>query len=376
MNSKPLSPFKYFKNNKKKIIPLFISVLLSSFLIYSFSAFISSNFICEKEVQENPYMAYSIVQPKNEGEHILGSTINEVKDDKNTLEVLPLTSMRTTFHDMGGDNMSCRVFELDSKDINILFKNLKLKLTNGRMPDNKSEIILQDNLLKNKGKKIGDYIGHDLDINEDIQGRYKIVGSFSGDSVEAFVYDDSVKQDLKNGFMIIHKAGKLESSNKFLEKIEKENDIKVSDYANIVSQNKKEDSSSMAVINVIKFIIIIVVSIAAGNSSYVHYFMRTREFGILHALGYSKNYVVLKVLKESFVFDFAASIFGIAFSIIFNFIFEYLCFWPKGLSMKLFMGDSFLQVMLIPVFICIFTIVPVSRMFRKVDPITIIQGGV
>ena len=76
---------------------------------------------------------------------------------------------------------------MEEADIKEIFNDYSLTVTEGRLPqENSYELIMHEDMLKNKGLSVGDTFGSAVDEGEQIDGKYTITGAFSGDSYMAF----------------------------------------------------------------------------------------------------------------------------------------------------------------------------------------------
>lgn len=65
---------------------------------------------------------------------------------------------------------------------------------------------MSDRLLENKGLKIGDYIGSDVNDQECLNEKYLIVSSLSGESIVFFANKSTYIESLKSSGMKITKS--------------------------------------------------------------------------------------------------------------------------------------------------------------------------
>lgn len=179
--------------------------------------------------------------------------------------------------------------------------------------DGRDEVILGKITSKNLNKKVGD----EIEFN---QKKFKIVGIYES----GITYQDGgsmapveISQDLlnlqgkvnmvlvkiKEGFKVEEVAQKVEDQ--FGGELVSVKDLE--DLASIDQGMEIIDAATWA----ISLLAIIIGGIGVMNTIMMSVFERTREIGILRALGWKKRRVIALILSESFLIGIIAIIFGI-----------------------------------------------------------------
>lgn len=372
---KPLSAVYYSINNKRKLISMIICIGFSIALIYSLQFFIAEIKESVDQTLLNPLKEYSEVYSNSE-EPIPENVVNDIMQNQYTEKVIPLLRQQTFFYPVVG-KYPVSVFSLNVKDMGYLMKQLGLSLAQGRLPeDNKEEAVIDSHLAKNKGLKIGDRIGYDVDEKEqDMKGSYQIVGFIEGSSMLILLprTDNLSNEELyPRGMLVFHKDGKLTESDNYLESLYK--DTSISTYQIVSNARSKDMKDIKRYINILVFMLITVLSISMGNASYIHTFERRHEYALLYSVGYSPVRILIKAISEIFFIYMLGCLLGLFVTLLLAGIIYFGLFEPNGLTIRLFLPDAFLQSLIIPVFVTLFSIIPVSRMLKKIDSISIIEG--
>ena len=379
---KPLSPFKYFLKNKKRMSVITIILLLAVAVVAFVTSVVNSIIISASDGSLKPFEYVSAVSTIP-GEFYLKK---EIIDKINNYEALE-KSVNVIIEDtsyaalMGNTNVPIYFTENDV-DIADLIKIYKLTLAEGDLPKaNEHEIVLHDKIMKNKGLKVGDYIGSDVNENEFLSGKYKIVGSLTGDvltgigsrSIVADTYKDAgLKLDLPMGMVLIPKEGQLDKLNEELDKITKKEAI-VYTHSSIESQLIDAIGSINVVLKIVILVIVLVLSISVGSLIYIIYLNRSEEFGILYAMGYKMSFITGRIISE-LVF-LASACWGIGFLLSMGMInlLNALLLNDKGLTIPAVTYDGTINTLFIPVLIVFCAALPILRKLRKWDPIAIIE---
>ncbi|WFR58051.1 hypothetical protein QA584_03030 [Anaerocolumna sp. AGMB13025] len=377
---KPLSALKQSINNKRKFLIMFLPVLLSIIIVYLIQMFLSSEFRLVERTYVKPQDYYFSIAAKTK---VIDNTIiNSIMNQKEDYErVFPWVAHYTYFDGLIEKNIGSKVFTVKNEDMKWLIRKMKLKLIAGRLPAaGTNEIILHKTIARNKKLKIGDSIGSSLKKEETIEGKKVIVGLLDGecivsfDSLEYWMKQYQVEyDDYSTGIIIAPKTDKRKDMEQFLEQIDSQG-LDVRTYGSISRQKQKDASNITIIMTVINLMILIMITVCSGFISYINVLHRRSEFGILSAIGYTAEEIMNRLSREIFLVNLAALGFGIMISVLFGGVLNVLFFTQKGIPLILAEPDFMVQAACIPVFVCIFSLVPAWNTLHKLDPVSIIEG--
>ncbi len=370
---KPLSVIYYALKNRRKVISMAVSIGFSVALIYSLH-FITDEVIHANDLTGlNPLTHYSEVWGSEDGGTI-NPIIRQIIKNPDTDRTIPVNRQQIFYISAVGGKYSVGVYSLKKTDMKYYMNRLKIKLIKGRLPiDGKKETVLDYRLAKNKGLHIGDRIGYSADKKElQIKGSYRIVGFLGGESISMLIPEQKVP--LKpNEILVFHKQGRLLQSNSFLESLPK-NQVNVSTYNLVMNALEKDSKDLKKLMNITVVMLIAILSISMGNASYINIFQRRYEFGLLNSVGYSPVYILGKAFFEIAFLNFAGYLAGVILTMFIAGLQYFFLFEPNGLVLRILIPEAMLQTIAVPVFTTLFSIIPVSRMMKKIDPISIIEG--
>lgn len=373
---KPLSVLYYCLKNRKRVLSMAISIGFSIALIFSLSFLLDEIKHSDEYTTLNPLESYSEVWPSTE-KPITKDVINMIINDKNTDKVIPRISQKTFYYRIAGRN-NVSLFSLNHEDMQFFLKRLRLKLVKGRLPtEDTTEIAMDYHVAKNKGLKLGDKIGYDVDKKEgNISGTHTIVGFIDGDCmvmVTPIQKEIDGSRLLPSGILVFPKEGKMEQYNEFLEGLPKQT-VGVWTYQRAAKAVEKDSKDLKKYMNILVVMLIIVLSLSTGNASYINIIQRRYEFGLLNSVGYTNMQILKKASMEIFIMNLTGYIAGVVLTLVFAAVEYIFVFEPNGLILRLVLPDAILQTLAILVFSSLFSIIPVSRMLQKIDPISIIEG--
>lgn len=376
-NMGPLSILKYYYNNRKRFLSIFIPVTLSVLLLYTLLMIIFSSYRVGYNLVVEPKKYYSTVAPK--GEVLNTKIIASIAAIEYVDRVMPCIFDYTTFTAGIGSNYSTSILSLWSDDIIYMMDLLDLKLTEGRLPKNGSEIVLHKQVAANKNLKAGDYIGRMVSKSESLPGKYMVVGIIDGKSIVSFApiqqYINTYRLNYEYiyGGIILPKSNSLSEMNASLDTIQPSNfQINTLD---IEMAGQKESTSKINVlISVVCSLVIVIVSSCIGFLCYIYFIQRRSEFGLLWAVGFSRQQVVNRAFAEVNGINILGFLCGIILSFLAGLLLNYAYFIPIGDPLQIINVKYMLGAACSPLFVTLFSLIPIWRMLKKLDPISIIEG--
>lgn len=368
---KPLSYFMYFKSHKKSSIATVISIGLAIFLIGAIQLYVINTSESSMRGDDNyEYMTAIYSDHKPVSKDVLYKIKNEASVDK----VIRVVKFQYMIRTVIGTDSYFEGFYADENDIKYIMDKIKVKFDKGSYVKNgDNKILINENAARFKKVNIGDFVGSDVRKDDYFPGKYKIKGILKGDNMLSFIAVDSKILERGNyEYLVFPKKGKMAKMNKFINSISK-NGVKNFNYEKEIADKRDALKGFNTVFNLIIILVIVVMSAVLGNSSYINYMRRRTEIGILKAMGCTREKIILRMVKEIGI----SSLFGFVFGYLTLFIFEkaYNSFYlySRGLSMFHIDLSLFPKLLSIPLFITIFSVIPVSRLLEKVEPISIIE---
>lgn len=367
---KPLSYFMYCKSHKKSSIAIIISIGLAILLIGAIQLYtINMN---DSEIRSDAKYKYATLVYKNKG--ILDKNITaKIENDDTVEKVIKVNNFQYMIRTVFGTDMDYEGFYADERDVKYIINKMGIKFHKGNYVKNDdNKILINENTARFKKVGIGDFVGGDVRKDDYFKGKYKINGILSGDNVVSFIAVGPKELEQNYMYLVFPRKGKLQEMNKFIRSISK-NGIKNYSYDDAQESSKENLKNFNAIFNLVIIIIIIVMSTVLGNYSYINYMKRRSEVGILKAMGYTKAKIIMRMIKEIGISSFLG--FGFGYLVLFIFAKTYNVFYlyPRGISLFHITWDLLPKFLSIPLFITIFSVIPVSRLLEKIEPISIIE---
>ena len=368
---KPLSSFNYIKSNVKKVLPSFISTILSVFLIFIFGLLLYGSVETFDKVGTNIFKKGTIIY-SNSDENPLSDKMREyIYNDDNVKDIIPMIGTNNSFnHNAAFGNVGINSNIFYSEDVETVLKNFDIKLLEGAIPgNNKDEILLPEEMVKQYNLKVGDYIDNKTNKSIRVAKTYKLVGITKGNVWIPIVCDvGNLKREeaLKYGIMFFFKdTNNMKINDKIIDL--KENNVVIQEYKTI----KDEIDQMIKGINLLyiflDIVIILVLIISLSNLNYIVFLNRKNEFAILETIGISKSKLKKKLFKENFLVCLIGFVVGILINMFITFILNVTIWEPKGQHLAIFRLTSFLVALIVPVTVSIFSMISSIKELKKLN---------
>jgi ABC-type antimicrobial peptide transport system permease subunit len=371
---KPLSYYLYFKRNKKKTLGMILSIAFSILLIGVIQMF--SDNMSDTQYRDLAKLNYVSIISSTKG-NLPKETIESIRKNSTVDRLIMVNTYYYGIINIIGVPANSAGYYMDEKDIPILMDRMDMKLDDASLLKNdEKKIIINSNIARARIKSIGDYLGNEVSTMDYFKGKYEIKEIVKGDNIISFIAKskENIAGDSEQfqQFLLLPKEGKLDEMNSFLKGLPRDN-IKLLTYQDILQEREVDDEGMNTIFNILIIIIILVLSVSLGNSSYIHYFQRRKEFGLLKAIGQGGDKIILRMIKEISISSTLGLAVGLMLLLTFKGVGNAFYTYPKGLSLFQINLQLIPKIIAIPIFICIFSIIPVSRLLVKIEPISIIE---
>lgn len=376
---KPLSPLLYSRRNKKKIFVSINAVMLAvSFLciLYSFMQSVMA-------MEERNYMLMynnSAIVASSEGKAIDESIINNIKNNGNVDRIVKTSFDYGIKFEIPGASDRSSAYPIRETDMDYFMNKYGVKLVEGSLPkDDSYEIVINKDIAKNRGLKVGDKVGDSINKFDSIPGEYTVVGIVNSNALISILSANekimpnykNEEQSLSSGFLVFAKADKKTAMDKYLESISKDKaDVTTK---SIALKHWERSAGVTKVMDILAILSIIVMVITVGSSKYVQYINRKEELGLLNAVGYNKRNILKRIFKEVCVSNALGYALGLALSFAGSLFLTKGLWEPKGAEGFLYTPKGLIVSLFVPLFTILFSVIPINNLINKLDPIKMIE---
>ncbi|MDO5016128.1 MAG: ABC transporter permease [Eubacteriales bacterium] len=347
---RPLSIQKYVFSNKKKTILVTAIAILGVVLLFLSKGIIQSIEANVVRTWALPFKEFSIEKA------------NADNRDAEDIVVEKIYMTGTT------GRISSYAFFTSSAGMEQIIELNQVDLLKGNYPKaGSNEIVVHKNIAINQGWTVGSVIGSDLGKNDSLNGEFLIVGLIDADgllSIGSIEGLESVKGTVERGKLVSRENATQDDAADLLYSYESElSDI--DDYGYIL----------VAIMAVLLIVIVLVTTISISFLLYLFYIQRSAEFGILMAIGYSKNWVARRSIFEIIYTLIISLLIGSGLSIIILEILNLTVFMPMGQPLDVFKLSYLKEVLLMILMVLVFSAIPIQSYIKKIDPIDVVEGG-
>jgi ABC-type lipoprotein release transport system permease subunit len=374
---RPLAVGKHLLDNSRRTFPVFAAVSLSVFLIYTMQAIIGVPLKTTYREFVEPYRHASGYVAKT-------SPISSEFVDRlayiDGVSVFPCTYSYTNIDSVISGMLGTQVIAFRGDDLSAALRAFDLSLREGHLPrTNTNEIVLHELVAQNRGLRIGNAIGSDVQVGEVLEGQYTVCGILQGESILSMTSLEyelgrrNIPYEYSLGLIVIPRAGQLQAMNQALAEIDNGGLVKHT-LQTVTRQYEQDISSISALTSAIEIMTIIIVSLCAGFLSFIHFQQRRSEFGILSAIGYTQSQIINWAFAEISLVNLAGFLAGLLLSAVAVLALSVSLFVPKGLSLMAIDPLNLLRCGCVPLFTTLFSIIPIWRMLRSLDAASVLEG--
>ena len=372
----PLSPWTYGRRNVRKILPTVIIltfvVMLVVVILSTLAGLRDSTLVYTREFDE-----WTLVFPKRDT-RLPRALIQEIAVHPATERVIDsrncFVRVKTLIGPMPFNLRAARPEEID-----YLLKRVDARRKDGALPrPGTSEVALHENIMKANGWSIGREFGIDVDEEDWMPGRFRVVGVLEGPTPIGVCSFDFLNNPLMYAFsaklwervVAVAKPGRIAELNAFLRS---QKDVKVYDKTRAVDDVVQGFDRIILVFRFISIVLIGVVSLVVGLINNIFFAQRIDEFAVLLAIGHTKRRLFRMVWGETAAMMTLSWILGVALGIAIFAGFRGLVLLPRGIPVPFWHPGPLLVSVALPLVAQVFAVVTVLGRLRKLDPVSIIE---
>ncbi len=333
-----------------------------------------------------PLRQVGIVRPRMNGSVDPGVAA-QIRAHPTVAQVIPAVEMQLRLQ-VPPLGYPLSIYGVAESDLQTLVNLYGVQVKEGRLPRPRTnEIALSEAAALNRKLRVGDKIGQP--INPDDRGiptEMVIVGILSRPS------QGHAENDLWLGFasyeyltshalykshpihlIVVPKEGQKAEMDAWLRKDAHSDLAEAITFQWMQTNYQKMSLVLLAVFGVVEIVIAIVAAVALAVLSYTFYAPRQEEFGILHAIGRSRSWLVLRTTRETASTIAVAWLASAALCGLGLVGMQLGLYAPRGLSLNLLSPVPWLFTLPIPLAVIAASTGLVSRMLSKLDPVAIIE---
>lgn len=372
----PLSPWTYGRRNVRKILPTVIIltfvVMLVVVILSTLAGLRDSTLVYTREFDE-----WTLVFPKRES-RLPRALIQEIATHPATERLIDSRNCFVRVKTLIGP-MPFNLRAAKPEEIDYLLRRVNARLKEGALPrPGTSEVALHENIMKANGWSIGREFGIDVDEDDWMPGRFRVVGVLEGPTPIGVCSFEFLNNPLQYAFsaklwervVAVAKPGRIGELNAFLRS---RKDVKVYDKTRAVDDVVQGFDRIILVFRFISITLIVVVSFVVGLLNNIFFAQRIDEFAVLLAIGHTKRRLFRMVFGETAIMMTLSWAIGLALGLGLFAAFRSMVLLPRGIPIPFWHAGPLLVSLSLPVVAQIFAVVTVLGRLRRIDPVQIIE---
>jgi ABC-type antimicrobial peptide transport system permease subunit len=278
------------------------------------------------------------------------------------------------------------VYGVSESDMQTLINLYGVRLEQGRLPQpHTDEIVLSKALAQNRNWRVGDKIGraHDGKEDDELPTEMVVVGILSSppDQEDLWTGFASFEYLSSHEFyashpihmLVLPTEGRKSELDTWLEESVASERTAVQTLDRAETDYRIAMWIILALFGIIESVIATVAAVALAILSYTFFIQRQDEFGVLHAIGRSRRWLVLRTAQESASAVAVAWLLGAVLCGIGLICMQVWVFAPKGLTFNVLNPAPWMFTLPLPLAVVIVGVGLVARMLRKLDPVAVIE---
>lgn len=373
----PLSPLLYGRRNVRKVLPAVIIltfvVMLVIVILSTLGGLRASMLVYTLEFDE-----WTLVFPKKDT-RIPKPLLEEIAKHPSVERMIDsrncFVRVKTLIGPMPFNLRAGRKEEMD-----FLLGRVHARLmSGGRLPEpGTNEVAIHENIMKANGWSIGREFGVDVDEEDWMVGRFKIVGILAGPVPVGVCSFEYLNNPLQYAFaaklwereIVVAKPGRTAEMNAFLRTFK---EVKVYDKARAVDDVTQGFDRIILVFRFISILLIVVVSFVVGLINNIFFAQRIDEFAVLLAIGHTQRRLFRMVAGETAAMMALSWGLGLALGLGIFAVFRETVMAPRGIPLPFWQPGAILVSLVLPLVAQAFAVVTVLGKLRRLDPVTIIE---
>jgi hypothetical protein len=280
------------------------------------------------------------------------------------------------------------VYGVFEDDLPYLVDLMGLQIKEGRLPRPRSnELVLSEPLAQNRDLHVGDVVGRPVnERDQEIPTEMVIVGILEPSSREMlstevglgfasgeYLASHELYTSWPVHLFVVPAMGQKTELNRWLQETIASRWTLVDTYAQRAQDMDRTTRGILLLFAAVESIIAVVAAIALAALNYIFFSQRRDEFGILHSVGRSRPWLVLRTTKETTGVVLVAWLLGATLCVALLLYAQLAVFAPKGLNLNLLNLTPWMFTLPIPIAVVAASVATIAWMLSKLDPVAVVE---
>jgi ABC-type antimicrobial peptide transport system permease subunit len=379
-SARPLSSWTFYLRHRRRGLML-VAIMGLMILGVAFPVFF---FLPMGDAQETFLLNYlrhvGEVRP-GAGRAVDPGVTGQIRSHPAVAQTISVTPLRLAISVPPATETFATIYGVSEDELPYLVDLFQMHLKEGRLPRARSnEIVLPETLALNRDLRVGDTVGRPVyERDDDIPTEMVVVGILSTSDVSlGFVSSEYLGSHQLYASRPVHlfvvpAEGRKAELDSWLEENVASRQTLVETYGARWRDVQQATRSLLLLLAAVESVVAAVAAIALAALNYIFFAQRREEFGVLHAVGRSRPWLLLRTTRETISVVAIAWLIGAVVCVVSLMYAQTNVYAPMGLSMNLFSLSPWLFTLPIPLAVIAASVGTIGRMLSRLDPVSLIE---
>jgi hypothetical protein len=385
---RPLAPATYYRRHAGQALVL-VGAMALMIVGTAIFVFVIEMFDYARQPMLNHLDRMSLVSP--DVQPLEPSVADQIRAHSGVERVVPVY----VFSPLGismppvAPNYPGEAYAVSAEDLDYLVNLFGLKLAEGHLPRaGSNEIAVPWTFARNRNLHVGDTVGdptHPVFTDAPaLPAALTVAGIFTPAETNAeenwltfasLEFIESDRTAWKGGLSLIvtPQEGEKAALDSWLERTMDGETRKVFTAGNQRALFREQAAGIILILTLLECIVALVAAVTLAGLNYIFLTQRQSEFGVLHALGFSRLRLVGRTVRETFFITGAAWLAAVLACVIILLAFQLLVYDPAGLRQDYFNPLPWLLTLPVPLAVLTVNAAATARMLSRLDAVGIIE---
>jgi len=384
--SKPLSSFTFYRRHRRRGITLVVTMALM-ILGVAFPAFLMLTSAGTMKTEVEIYRNISRVYPV-QGQAIDPGVAAQIRAHPEVERVVPVRWLGIQMLVPPGGAATIPLYGVPEADMAALIESFDVHLVEGHLPRPRSnDLVISAAIAKNRGLALGDTVGGasgdesaPLIASGDFIPTGMVISGILGPDVPwvglasyEFLGSHELTRERVEMALVIPFAGHEQAVSTWLMTNIASAQTGVDTYEVQAADYQEFTLGVSIAFAMVESLIALVAAVALATLNYIFYTQRWDEFGILHAIGRSRGWLVFRTFRETGSTVAIAWRIGATICILGLVLTQTFIYTPLGLKADFGNLLPWLFTLPIPIAVLVVSTATIGRMLNKLDPVAIVE---
>lgn len=396
---KPLSSLTFYLRHRRRGMVLIIGTALA-ILVITIPMFVES-VITDAMKPNIEYLRYVSEVWSNEGHTVDAGVVGQIRSHPAIELVVPVISLELQVPVPLGNAARTHVYGVPENDLPALLNSFGMQVIQGHLPRaHSNEIALSESVAQNHGLRVGDTIDLPFHVLGEVDQMItygtpvemvvsgilqpRTSRSHPGQALSpddpwlgfaSYEYLESHESTASYPvrLFVVPTEGRKDELDAWLKGRISSAQTQVATFRAKYSEIQRSMVEMALVFALTEIGIMIVAAIAVATMNYIFFTQRREEFGVLHAVGRSRRWLVLRTMRETGSMVVVAWLLSAVVYVISLVSVQTIVYAPKGLGLDIFNPIPWLFTLPIPLTVVLASTGTIARMLSRLDPVSIIE---